>query len=106
MRAVDDSRSRFINDERMQPWHIFTKESQQLLNSGEVVHLPIEIFATSAIIRKGHRLRISVSASNQAQGVLNNTQKANTSGGVTTIHHSADYPSSILLPTVPTSSLN
>jgi hypothetical protein len=105
MRAIDETRSRYINNEMIQPWHPFSEASSMPLNPGEVTPIAIEVFPTSAIIRKGYKLRISINASNQAQGVLNDLQKAATSGGVTTIHASKDYPSSILLPKVPLSSL-
>lgn len=106
VRAVDESRSRFLNGEMIQPYHFFTEEKAQLLVPGEVVKLQVEIFPTSAIIRKGNRLRIAISPSNQAQGMLNYPRQALAEGGVTTIHNSPQYPSSVVLPVVPTSALN
>lgn len=106
MRAVDPARSRFLNGEMIQPYHPFTQEAEMLLVPGEVVHVPVEIFPTSAIIRKGNRLRVSIAPSNQAQGMLNYPRQAMLEGGVTTIHSSAEYPSSVVLPIVPTSALN
>lgn len=101
MRAIDHARSRYIGDEMIQPWHPMTPESVMPLVPGEKVQVAVEVFPTSAVIRKGHKLRVSISASNQAQGILNDKQKAILAGGVTTIHSSADYPSSVLLPIVP-----
>lgn len=106
MRAVDESRSRFMSGEMIHPFHYFTEEKSQLLVPGEVVKMQVEIFPTSAIIRKGNRLRIAISPSNQAQGMLNYPRQALAEGGVTTIHNSPQYPSSIVLPVVPTSALN
>lgn len=106
VRAVDESRSRFMNGEMIQPYHYFTQEKAQLLVPGEVVKMPVEIFPTSAIIRKGNRLRIAISPSNQAQGMLNYPRQALAEGGVTTIHNSPQYPSSVVVPVVPTSALN
>lgn len=106
MRAVDVERSRFLQGEMIQPYHFFTEATSAPLVPGEVVKMQIEIFATSAIIRKGNRLRVSISPSNQAQGMLNYPRQSQVEGGITTIHNSPQYPSSVVLPIVPTSALN
>lgn len=106
MRAVDASRSRYLNGEMIQPYHPLTQEAELPLVPGEVVKVPVEIFPTSAIIRKGNRLRVSIAPSNQAQGMLNYPRQALMEGGVITIHNSAQYPSSVVLPIVPTAALN
>lgn len=106
LRAVDETQSRFLKGEMIQPYHYLTEESARLLTPGEVVKVPVEIFPTSAIIRKGNRLRVSIAPSNQAQGLLNYPRQALMEGGVTTIHNSARYPSSVVLPVVPVSALN
>lgn len=106
VRAVDESKSRYIKGEMIQPHHYLTKEEAQPVVPGEVFKMQVEIFPTSAIIREGHSLRVSIAPSNQAQGIMNNIQKENSAGGITTIHNSPDYPSSIIVPTVPLSSLN
>lgn len=105
-RAVDESRSRYLNGEMIQPYHYLSKEEVADVIPGEPFKMQVEIFQTSAIIRKGHRLRVSLAPSNHAQGVLNYEQRARTAGGTTTILNSAEYPSSIVLPIVPLSSLN
>ncbi len=105
-RSVDESRSRYLNGEMIQPFHYLTAEHAAEVVPGEVLKMQIEIFPTSAIIRQGHRLRISISPSNQAQGVMNIPQQDNSVGGITTIHNSLEYPSSIVLPIVPLSALN
>lgn len=107
VRAVDVERSRFLQGEMIQPMHYFTEDKVQYLTPGEVVKLQIEVFPTSAIIRKGNRLRIALSPSNQAQGGLNfPRQDMMPAGAITTLHNSARYPSSVVLPIVPTSALN
>ncbi|RLU00924.1 CocE/NonD family hydrolase [Ketobacter sp.] len=105
-RLVDESRSRFINGVMIQPYHYFKEETSQPLVPGEVVKMQVEVFPTSAIIRKGNKLRISISPSNQAQAVLNYPRQAMAEGGVTTIHISPEYPSSVVMPMVPTSALD
>ncbi len=105
-RAIDEERSRFIDGVMIQPYHYFTEETSQLLVPGEVVKLSVEVFPTSAIIRRGNKLRVSISPSNQAQGVLNFLRQTQAEGGITTIHISPEHPSSVVLPSVPTSALN
>ncbi len=104
-RAVDIERSRYL-DGQMMPYHYLTEETVSPINPGEVIKMQIEIFPTSAIIRKGHRLRVSISPSNQAQGVMNYVQQDNAINGVTMIHNSSEHPSSVVLPIVPVSALN
>jgi hypothetical protein len=67
--------------------------------------MQVEIFPTSALIRKGNKLRVSLSPSNQAQGVLNYPQRERAKDGITTIHNSPEYPSSLVVPVVPLSAL-
>ncbi|MBV1920097.1 MAG: CocE/NonD family hydrolase, partial [Pseudomonadales bacterium] len=105
-RAVDIDRSRYLDNQMIQPYHYLTEDRMSVISPGEIIKMQIEIFSTSAIIRKGHRLRVSISPSNQAQGVMNYIQQDNALNGVTTIHNSPEYPSSIVLPIVPTSELN
>lgn len=105
-RAVDESRSRFMNGEMIQPYHFFTKEAVEPVVPGEPFKMQVEIFPASVIIKKGHRLRVSIATSNQAQGILNLEREAKAAGGVTTLHNSPRYPSSLVVPAVPLSALH
>lgn len=105
-RAVDNSRSRFVNGVMIQPWHPFTAASAQDVVPGKPTLVPVEIFPNAALIRAGHKLRIAISASNQAQGVWPLPNQANANGGTTVILNGAEHPSSVVLPVVPTSALN
>ena len=100
-RAVDTTRSRYLRGVMIQPWHPYTLASKQLLVPGQAVKVPVEIFPAAAVIKKGHKLRISVSASNQAQGVWNYASQTLANGGVTTIYNDATRPSSVVLPVLP-----
>lgn len=104
-RAVDTTRSRFINGEMIQPYHFLTQEAELPVVPGEVFKMQVEIFPSSYIVRKGNRLRVSIASSNQAQGILNYPRQAQVIGSTMTIHNSAEYPSSVLLPVVPLSAL-
>ncbi len=105
-RAVDESRSRRVKGVMIQPWHPFTLAAKQPLVPGQSVLVPVEVFPAAAVIRKGHKLRIAISASNQAMGVWPKPQQAEADGNVITLHHDPARPSSVVLPVVPTSALN
>ncbi len=105
-RAVNIERSRYLDDQMIQPYHYLSEDTASTVIPGEVIKMQVEIFPTSAIIRAGHRLRVSISPSNQAQGVMNYVQQDNSVNGTTTIHNSPEHPSSIVLPIVPVSELN
>ncbi|MBI5924328.1 MAG: CocE/NonD family hydrolase [Aquabacterium sp.] len=105
-RAVDTSRSRYVKGVMIQPWHPFTEAARLPVIPGQPMLVPVEVFPAAAVIRKGHKLRIAISASNQAQGVWPAPQQLKASGNISTILNSASYPSSVVLPVVPTSALN
>lgn len=73
---------------------------------GQVYRVPVDLHATSWYLPPGHRLRVHVSSSNFPRFDRNlNTGGRNydeTAGVVahTTIHHSARYPSRLVLPVV------
>ncbi|HEY1057252.1 MAG TPA: CocE/NonD family hydrolase [Limnobacter sp.] len=104
-RAVDDSRSRFVNGLRIQPWHPFTQATVQPVKSGEAMLLPVEIFPTSAMIAKGHQLQIVVSSSNLPQGLPPLVTLLKGAAGALTILSDAEHPSRVVLPVVPRSAL-
>lgn len=60
LRAVDPSRSRFVRGQLVQPWHPFTSDSVLPVTAGQPTELQVEVFPTTAAIRPGHRLRVTV----------------------------------------------
>lgn len=105
LRAVDESRSRKLDGQMIQPWHPYTQDSVQDAGNGNIVMVPVEIFQTSALIAKGHKLRIAVGASDLPQGVPPVPTLLQSLVGVLTIHSDAEHPSSVVLPAVPASAL-
>lgn len=105
-RGVDSSRSRYIRGQLMQPWHPFTVSSMEAVTPNEPMLLPVEVFPTAALIQAGHKLRIAISSSNQAQGNWAVPMQQQASKGVTTIYNDADHPSAIVLPIAPSSWVN
>ena len=81
-------------------------DKQVFMEPGKVYELEISPMSTSALIDKGHRIRIEVSSSNFPRFARNlNTGGNNwdeTEGVVANnvVHHSAEYPSQIRLPIV------
>jgi putative CocE/NonD family hydrolase len=61
-RALDRSRSRYLDGQLIQPFHPFTRESRQPVPAGAVVPVDVEVFPTGAAILPGHRLRVSIQA--------------------------------------------
>lgn len=100
-RAIDPEQSRFLDGQMIQPWHLYTQESRQAVGSGEIVPINVEIFSTSAVIKAGHSLRISVGASDFPRGIPPTTDLLNQLVGVLSIYSDAEHPSSVVLPVVP-----
>jgi putative CocE/NonD family hydrolase len=96
-RALDRSRSRYLDGKLIQPYHPFTKAAQQRLAPGDVEPVDVEVFPTGARIEPGHRLRISVQAFDVPH-LLMTVPAIVGAVGVLRIHNSAAYPSELTLP--------
>jgi len=101
LRAVDETRSRFMSGEMIQPWHPFTASSRQDVGRGVPVHVSVEVFPTSLMIRAGHRLRVTVGASDFPHGLPPVPDLVDQAVGLLTIHSDSEHPSSVVLPVVP-----
>ncbi len=106
MRAVDESRSRYLGGQRIQPWHPYTAESAQTVVSGEPTLMNIEIFPTSLVIKQGFRLRITVGASDFPHGLPPLAQFIHMPAGLLTVYTDAAHPSSVVVPAVPLAALH
>ena len=105
MSAVDSKRSRTLDGQIIQPWHTFTADAQRTVTPGEPMQISVEVFPTSALIKAGHKLRISVGPSDFPHGLPPLPSLAGGAVGVLTIHSDATHPSSVLLPVVPSAVL-
>lgn len=85
----------------VQPWHPYTQDAVLPVGSGNPVRLAIEIFPTSAMIKAGHKLRISVGASDFPHGLPPAPNLISAAAGVLTIYSDAAHASSVTLPVVP-----
>jgi putative CocE/NonD family hydrolase len=99
-RALDTSRSRFVNSQLMQPWHPFTQASALPVPAGEPIELPIEIFPTDALISAGHRLRLYVGPNDFPHAVPPVSQLIGSLGGVVQVRHDPQHASYLELPNV------
>ena len=102
-RAVDESRSRYLDGQMIQPWHPFTKEAEQLLEPLAMTptHVAGEVFPTSAVIPAGQSLRISVGPSDAPHAAAPVNQQLEQLLAPVTILSNAEHPSSVVLPVVP-----
>ena len=97
-RALDGSRSVRRDGEILQPFHPFTRAAQLAVQPGEVMGVDVEVFPTGAVLKKGHRLRITVQAFDTPHLTATVPQTVDSAGGIITIHHSPKLPSRLVLP--------
>ena len=99
-RALDPTRSRYVNGQLLQPWHPFTKSSVLGVTPGAPIELPVEIFPTNAVIKAGHSLRIAVGPNDFPHAVPPALQLVSSLGGVVQVLHDPQHPSYVALPTL------
>jgi uncharacterized protein len=97
-RALVQHRTVRRDGEVLQPWHPFTRAAERPVPPGEVVRVDVEIFPTGAVVRRGHRLRVTVQAFDTPHLTPTGPQLVDGLGGVIDVHHSAEHPSRITLP--------
>jgi len=79
---------------------------EKLMLPGEICRIPIRLYPTSNVFKKGHRIRVDVSSSNFPRFDVNpNTgeplaQNRRVQTAVNTIYHSRTHPSRIILPVI------
>src|SRR6266481_8795376 len=82
-------------------------EHTELMKAGEVYPFTIEMYPTSLVFKKGHRIRLDISSSNfprfdinpNTGEPLNNNRRSQVAGN--TIYLDAKHPSQIVLPVIP-----
>ena len=83
-----------------------SREQPQLLNPGQTYKISLDLWSTSNVFKKGHRIRLEVSSSNFPRFDRNlNTGEDNATGrkpvsATNTIYHDAEHPSAVILPVV------
>jgi putative CocE/NonD family hydrolase len=105
-RALDVSRSRFLDGQMIQPWHPFTEEAlSPAPGVGEPVLLNVEVFPTSLVVPAGSSLRLAIAASDFPHGLPPLIDLADQVLGVYELLTDAAHPSSIVVPAVPLSTI-
>jgi len=83
-------------------------EHAELMKPSEIYLFTIEMYPTSLVFQKGHRIRLDISSSNFPRFDVNpNTGEALNDNrrwaiAINTIYHDAQHPSQIVLPIIPT----
>lgn len=99
-----DGRSMLLADGILRARYRESFERPELLEPGKVYALTVDLWSTSIIFNKGHKIRVAVSSSNAPRFEPNpNTGRAWLSSGTTrvatnTLHLSRQHPSHIILP--------
>jgi putative CocE/NonD family hydrolase len=73
----------------------------EMMKPGEVYPITIELFATSNLFKKGHRIRVDVSSSDYPDYDPNPNTGQLYMSGHTGIYHDKEHPSHIILPIIP-----
>ena len=82
-------------------------EKEELMTPGEIYEFVFELYPTSNVFRKGHRVRLDISSSNWPRFDVNpNTGGPLGAGGpvdtaIQSVYHDAAHPSRIVLPIQP-----
>ena len=101
-RAVDPARSTFdANGTMIRPFHPFTRESQQPVTPNDPALYQIEIYPTSAIFRKGDRIRLTIGSADTPATAPPVPALADSLGGEIRVLHGGRYESHVLLPFAP-----
>ncbi|WP_192809915.1 CocE/NonD family hydrolase C-terminal non-catalytic domain-containing protein [Actinomadura rudentiformis] len=101
MRHLDRGKSIVRNGMIVQPWHPYTKASQQAMPKDEPVSVDVEIFPASWSIQPGHRLRLAVQTGDFPHLFPPFPQLKDSLGGDVQLWHDPEHPSWITLPTQP-----
>jgi putative CocE/NonD family hydrolase len=85
-----------------------SQEKPEFLNPGQIYKFNVDLWSTSNVFRKGHRLRLEISSSNfpRFDRNLNTGEAAAVAHGMVpatnTVYHDAEHSSALVLPIVPT----
>ena len=93
---------RELDPEKTLPYRPYHKHTRRLyLKPGEIVKVDVEIWPTSMVFKKGHRIRLDVQPRDGfgSQSYLHYHADYNT--GTNTIHAGGKYESYLLLPVIP-----
>jgi hypothetical protein len=99
-----DGRSMLVLDSIIRARHRDSIEREDFMEPGKIHKFEIDLWSTSIIFNKGHRIRVAISSSNFPRFDANpNTgaqswEEKNSVVAKNTVYHDAEHPSHILLP--------
>lgn len=99
-RAVDLARGRRIGGVSLQPWHVFSEDTELPVIPGQAMLMQVEVFPSSFEIAPGHRLRVSIGASDLPHGLPPLPDLLSGLIGLLSVHSGAEQPSHVVLPVV------
>jgi predicted acyl esterase len=100
-RAVDPKRStKASNNDLVAPFHPFTRESVLPVVAGKRETYLIEVFNTDALLKKGHRLRLTITSGDVPHILSTAPDAINSAGAQNTVFYDAREPSYVTLPFV------
>ena len=93
---------RELDPELSLPYRPYHKHMRrQYLNPGEIVQVEVEIWPTSMVFRKGHRIRLDIQPRDGIGSQSYMHYHADYNAGTNTIYSGGDKPSCLLLPIIP-----
>jgi uncharacterized protein len=93
---------RELDPELTLPYRPYHKHTRRLfLKPGEVVRVEVEIWPTSMVFKKGHRIRLDVQPRDGAGSASYMHYHADYNSGTNTIHAGGEHESYLLLPVIP-----
>ncbi|HEX4408835.1 MAG TPA: CocE/NonD family hydrolase [Xanthobacteraceae bacterium] len=94
---------RELDPERSKPWRPYHKHQRRLyLEPGEMVRVEVEIWPTSIVFKKGHRIQLDIQPRDGAGSEHYMHYHADYNSGATnTLHAGGDKESYLLLPLIP-----
>lgn len=98
-RAIDPDRSVFSpNGDVVEPYHWHLRETSSYVKRGNTATFNVEIWPTSWVIKKRHRLRLSIAMSDYPH--LMPSMRTWKTIGRQTVHYDPDEPSFLLIPLI------
>jgi predicted acyl esterase len=84
----------------IRPWHPFTRASQKPVPADQAQRYMIEIYPTSNVFKKGHRIRLTVGTANTPSTATPLPAQLGETGGQITLLREPGHASNLLLPVV------
>jgi predicted acyl esterase len=93
---------RELDPELSLPYRPYHRHKRRLyLTPGEIVEVQVEIWPTSMVFRRGHRIRLDIQPRDGVGSASYMHYHADYNSGTNTIHAGGDRPSYLLLPIIP-----